>query len=470
MNFDDKIKARAKGEGSPVPEGFERRMDALLEGLPEKASRKRRGFNPKRAAVIAVAAVFVMGAGAAAVPSVLTMTQGVIEYFGEKKDSQYADKLNEFEKYNAAVGASETRGDETLTIDNISADDSFLNIFYTLKSTKPIEKFGDDSDPENWRAKWTAPIFWAEVDGEQLDTTGSVLSEAAFTDDCTLTGMHRLPLRETLPDTFNLVLYTGGTSEKLDSEYRFSLAIDKSAVTVNSLTVEPKLDWHITHGELRFDGGGPEDVIPPESFDVRVERVSISPLSSTVTLSEVSEMPFNGFAIRDDKGKYLPICDGGGIVGSSELLHNRVKNMFEFMGADTDTKSLTLIPLMSPGRGHQVSGKLDELPLTDDSENGFTLESIDVGRTQAVAKFSIKGVVDMAYVQCELLDENGELIDFEHSCGIDSSVNRETGEVISTLYYPQATDEEFAKIKGVMFWQPDPGILLEDQAITVNLQ
>ncbi len=469
MNFDDKIKARAKGEGSPVPEGFERRMDTLLEGLPEKVSRQHRGFNPKRAIVIAVAAVFVVGAGAAAVPSVLTMTQGVIEYFGEKKDSQYADKLNEFQKYNAAVGVSETRGDDTLTIDNISADDSFLNIFYTLKSTKPIEKLGTDADPENWRAKWTAPIFWAEVDGKELDTTGSILSEAAFTDDCTLTGMHRLPLRETLPDTFNLVLYTGGTSEKLDSEYRFSLAIDKSAVTVNSLTVEPKLDWHISFDETRF-GDSPEDVVHSYKADVRVERVSISPLSSTITLSEVAEMPFDRFAIRDDKGKYLPLCDGCGLVGSSDLIHNRVKNMFEFMGADTDTKSLTLIPMISPGRAHMVKGALDEIPLTDDSENGYILESLEVGRTQTVARFSIKGVVDMAYVQCELLDENGEFIDFEHSCGIDSSVNRETGEVISTLYYPQATDEEFAKIKGVMFWQPDPSILLEDQAITVNLQ
>ncbi len=470
MTFDEKLKARAKKEGSPVPDGFGRKLDALMDTLPEKAPAHRRRFRFARTAAITVAAVFVLGAGAAAAaPAVLTMTQGVIDYFQTKKDSEFADKLAEFEKYNAAVGVSDTKNGVTLTIDNISTDDSYINIFYTVKSETPLEKPGEDSDPESWRAKWAAPVFWADVDGKQLDTSGAILSEASFTDDCTLKGMHRLPLKESLPDSFKLSLYTGGTSEITEDSFVFSLSIDKSAVSVDSLTVEPDLDWHISIGEMSF-GDGPEDTISAKELDVKVERVSISPLSSTITLSEVSEYPFSSFAARDDKGRYLPVTSGNGVVGSSSFLPQRVRNIYELYGADTSTKSLTLIPLASCGRCHQVKGPTDAMPLTDDSENGYVMESLEVGDKVTTARFSIKGIVDNANAQIELIDKDGEIIDFTGGAYIESSMNRETGEITATLYYPLATPEDLAKIKGVMFWQPDEIRLLEDQSITINLQ
>ncbi len=470
MKFDEKLKARAKKEGAPIPDGFDRKIDVLMDTLPEKAPVHKRRFQLVRAAVITVAALFVASVGAAAAaPAVLTMAQGVINYFQTKKDSEYADKLAEFEKYNAAVGVSETKNGLTLTIDNISTDDSYINIFYTLKSETPLEKPGEDTDPESWRAKWAAPVFWAEVDGKQLDTSGAILSEASFLDDRTLKGMHRLPLKETLADNFDLILYTGDTSESSDDSFRFSLSVDKSTVSVDSLTVEPNLDWHISTEEIKF-GNGPEDTIGARNFDVKVERVSISPLSSTVTLSEVSSNPFSSFVIKDENGRYLPVTSSDCIVGSSDFLPQRVRNIFEFYGADTSTKSLTLIPIISTGHNHRVQGPLDALPLTDDSENGYVMEALEVGDKLTTARFSIKGAADDTNAQIELIDKDGEIIEFTGGAYIESSVNRKTAEITATLYYPLATSEDLAKIKGVMFWQPDQFKLLEDQALTIHIQ
>lgn len=60
-NFDEKLKARADREGSPVPEGFDGRLAKKLEHLPE---RKRRRFGVVRWIAVAAAVVCLLMAGA----------------------------------------------------------------------------------------------------------------------------------------------------------------------------------------------------------------------------------------------------------------------------------------------------------------------------------------------------------------------------------------------------------------------
>ena len=86
----------------------------------------------------------------------------------------------------------QTVGGVTLSIDNIAVDDSYMSIFFTVSSETPLEQVGTDSEPESWRAGWTAPVFRAVVNGTELDTTGKIDNEAYFADDCTLKGIHRL--------------------------------------------------------------------------------------------------------------------------------------------------------------------------------------------------------------------------------------------------------------------------------------
>nr|WP_297284401.1 DUF4179 domain-containing protein [uncultured Agathobaculum sp.] len=460
MTLDEKLKARAQREGSPVPEGFDERMDALLHDLPEQVTPIKKRRAPRTAVCIGIAAALVVGAAAAA-PTVLEMARNAIGYFAQNSGSEYAEYQGKYEKYNAAVGMSDTNGDQTLTIDNIAVDDSYMLVFYTLKSKTPIELVGTDEDPQSWRANWTAPTFFAQINGEPLDTTGTIENEATMQDEYTLTGVHRIVLKKALPDQFDLVLYDGGSSDINDANFQFAMSVDKSAVAVETLTVEPKQDFTVDFS-TEFDGQTYH-----LHYEPRIERVSISPFGSTITLSEQAEDPMTNFVLRDDKGNYLPVISNGSVGGGI----GRATNSFEFLGANLDTQSVTLIPCIVPYRSHEVKGALDSLPLTDSSAGGYTLESLDIDEHRAVATFSFHGPITKSNAQLSLLLADGTTLDRLTDCFIDYTYDRENGLCITTIEYPDATPEQIAQITGVSFWQPDDDLtLLEDQAVTIDLQ
>ena len=459
MTFDEKLKARAGQEGSPVPAGFEERMDALLDTLPAEVQPAKKRRAPRLAVCIGVAAAMVVGAAAA--PAVLEMARNAIDYFEQNSGSEYANYQGKYEKYNAAVGMSDTNGDQTLTIDNIAVDDSYLMIFSTLKSETPLELQEGEQVPLSTRVEWTAPNFSVEINGEALDTSGPIEKEAELIDEYTLTAVQRIILKDTLPDQFDLLLYDSSTSDISSSNFQFEMSVDKSAVAVETLTVEPKQDF-IVDISTEYQGE-PLHV----HYEPRIERVSISPFGSTITLSEAAVDPLTSFVLRDDEGSYLPVLYTGS-VGGSEI--SRATNTFEFLGADLDTKSVTLIPYLDEGRSHEVAGSLDSLPLTDDSTGGFTLESLDIGEKQATATFSIRGAVDYCNAQFSLLLADGTPLDTLTDCYMDFSYDRENALCITTIEYPDATPEQIAQITDVSFWQPNELTLLEDQAVTIDLQ
>ena len=460
MTFDEKLKARAGQEGSPVPAGFEERMDALLDTLPAEVQPAKKRRAPRLAVCIGVAAAMVVGAAAA--PAVLEMARNAIDYFEQNSGSEYANYQGKYEKYNAAVGMSDTNGDQTLTIDNIAVDDSYLMIFSTLKSETPIELREGEQTPLSTRIEWTAPNFFVEINGEALDTSGPIEKEAELVDEYTLTAVQRIILKEALPDQFDLLLYDGGTSDIRNSNFQFEMSVDKSAVAVETLTVAPKQDFTVHFSGVNDIG---------DSYTVnskpRIERVSISPFGSTITLSEWAENPLTNFVLRDDQGNFLPVLNIGSVGGS---LISRATNSFEFLGADLDTESVTLIPYLDEGRAHKVTGSLDSLPLTDASAGGFTLESLEIGEKQATATFSFRGALNYCNAQFSLLLADGTPLDHLVDCYMDFSYDRENALCITTIEYPDATPEQIAQITDVSFWQPNELILLEDQAVTIDLQ
>lgn len=460
MTFDEKLKARAQREGSPTPEGFDERMDALLRDLPAQITPIKKRRPARTVLCIGIAAALVVGA-AAATPTVLEMTRNAIAYFAQNSGSQYAEYQGKYEKYNAAVGMSDTNGDQTLTIDNLAVDDSYMLVFYTLKSKTPIEVRSGEGVPLSTRINWTAPTFFAQVNGKQLDTTGAIENEATMPDEYTLTGVRRIVLKEALPDQFDLLLYDGGSSDINDADFQFAMSVDKSAVAVETLTVEPKQDFTVDFS-TEYDGQTYH-----LHYEPRIERVSISPFGSTITLSEQAEDPMTNFVLRDDKGNYLPVISNGSVGGGI----GRATNSFEFLGANLDTQSVTLIPCIGPYRSHEVKGALDSLPLTDSSAGGYTLESLDIDEHRAVATFSFHGPITKSNAQLSLLLADGTTLDRLTDCFIDYTYDRENGLCITTIEYPDATPEQIAQITGVSFWQPDDDLtLLEDQAVTINLQ
>ena len=51
MTFDEKLKARAAREDCPTPDGFDSRMDALLDTLPARTAQPAKKRRPLRMAV-----------------------------------------------------------------------------------------------------------------------------------------------------------------------------------------------------------------------------------------------------------------------------------------------------------------------------------------------------------------------------------------------------------------------------------
>ena len=138
-----------------------------------------------------------------------------------------------------------------------------------------------------------------------------------------------------------------------------------------------------------------------------------------------------------------------------------------------DTRSVTLIPFQWSFSVHSVAGPLDALPLTDECENGLTLERLEVGDDKAVATFSTRGALWDASTagNFALTDKDGNALPFNKFAYFDSHVDRETGLIVATLYYPDAAAEDVARIAGVQFSQPnDDMVLLEEQAVTIDLQ
>lgn len=459
MTFDEKLKARAGQEGSPVPAGFEERMDALLDTLPAEVQPAKKRRAPRLAVCIGVAAAMVVGAAAAA-PAVLEMARNAIDYFQSDRQSAYTALQTEYEQFNAAVGVSQTVDGVTLSIDNIAVDDSYLMIFSTLKSETPLELQEGEQVPLSTRVEWTAPNFSVEINGEALDTSGPIEKEAELIDEYTLTAVQRIILKDTLPDQFDLLLYDSSTSDIRNSNFQFEMSVDKSAVAVETLTVAPKQDF-IVDISTEYQG---EPI--HLHYEPRIERVSISPFGSTITLSEAAVDPLTSFVLRDDKGNYLPVLYTGSVGGGI----GRSTNSFEFLGADLDTESVTLIPYLDEGRAHKVTGSLDSLPLTDASAGGFTLESLEIGEKQATATFSFRGALNYCNAQFSLLLADGTPLDHLVDCYMDFSYDRENALCITTIEYPDATPEQIAQITDVSFWQPNELILLEDQAVTIDLQ
>nr|WP_297175469.1 DUF4179 domain-containing protein [uncultured Agathobaculum sp.] len=460
MTFDEKLKAEARREGGPLPLGFDERMDALLDTLSAGAQPTKKRHAPRTVVCIGIAAALVVSVAAAA-PAVLQMARNAISYFDRNQNSEYANYQGKYERFNAAVGMSDTNGGQTLTIDNIAVDDSYLMIFSTLKSETPIELRSGEHVSPSASVEWTAPTFFVEINGELLDTTGPVENEAELVDAYTLTAVQRIALKKLLPDQFDMVLYEGGMSDITQSNFQFAMSVDKSTVAVETLTVKPMQDFTV---DISTDYQGETIQL---HYAPRIERVSISPFGSSITLSEASADPLTSFVLRDERGNYLPLLYIGS-VGGSEI--SRATNSFEFIGATLDTQSITLIPYLDEGRSHKVEGTLDSLPLTDNSAGGFTLESLDIGAERTVAAFSIRGAVDYTNAQFSLLLANGTPLDRLVDCYMDFTYDRQNALCITTIEYPDATPELLAQVTGVSFWQPNELTLLEDQAVTIVLQ
>ena len=286
-------------------------------------------------------------------------------------------------------------------------------------------------------------------------------------------GVSRFRIAKPLADTFDMVLYMPDDSKQTFEEtpenamFRFAFTLDKSAVAADTLTVT-------LNPPVSIDG--------KEGHDTQIERISIAPTGSTITLhddfskavqpgSDYIPLAWEWFILRDENGRCLPRADESWNAGDTEATNN-----FSFYGASTETKSITVVPYTFPETDAEqtriglISGALDELPLTNEAKSGYTLEKLTFGDHQATGEFSIRGDVETLYVVgFKPINADGESLGL--NCYTDNPIyDAATGRFTETITYLDATDEQIAQIAGVSFWQAEPLVLHEDQAVTIPLQ
>ena len=163
--LDERLKERARREDCPVPQGFDGRMDAILEGLPE--GRRKPGPRRLRRWVVAgvLAAALCVGGVAAA--------SGALELIA--RPGGFGGTAEGFQPYSAEVGASVTDQGYTLTLDGIGVDEAFITIYATITGEEPIPDWGGEEGvgpavwPLNLRAEGRELESWgAQMEWERL--------------------------------------------------------------------------------------------------------------------------------------------------------------------------------------------------------------------------------------------------------------------------------------------------------------
>jgi hypothetical protein len=440
--FDQKIRNYAHSEPIAVPYGFDGRIEKIVANLSARKINKR---FPTKTLLIASIFLLLSAITVMASPSVKQMAEGVISYFNAPQEFRYLSQRAQFEKYNNAIGATVQDQDIILKIDNIAIDDSYINVFYTIKSSSPIMLKGQEENPLTWRLQWTAPDLWFKADGRFINFPAQIEKEAYLENENTLKGMQRFSLVQSLPDSFNLEIYTSRIFD-VQGSWFIPLDVDKSNAQGDTLVATPGIKAIVTSG-------------PDHKYthNITVDKVTISPFGNRITLTEMVKdcRVFSDFALKDDQGHYLDIVPSQLFAGN-ENKTVRTTNSFEFLGGNKGMKELTLIPL-SFGTNEKGTQKLGMVsaPITNSpirlqqSEVGaVVIDKIDLNEKELKITFHSDGILPSAHFI--LLDENDQDLNLSGlKIAVDENFDRQTGQRIKTFTFGNSPKEKIAQIKRI---------------------
>ena len=244
-----------------MPESTRKRMDNLLDGLPEETKRSKIHRIWKNAvvfaAVLSLSTVTVF-AGA----KLITLGTGKLDTKHGSRQYQRSVKLNEIQKNNAKAGISRTDQGITLRIDNVGLDEGNLLLYYTVSLNKTttaekLEKVKKDSLQERWNLNsiWLGPQI--SIDGKANDEANETgVTEAYRINNHKIKGVYRFNLTGKLKKKVNLDIKTNYLWDT-KGDWAMQLTVDRSKVTKKAKVITQ----------------------PKESI---VDRVIISPLGNTL--------------------------------------------------------------------------------------------------------------------------------------------------------------------------------------------
>ena len=432
-----------------------------------KTYKKRRKYKKAIAASAAIVCIGSVGLMNTSFADYIPVLNKIAEYFNNNINSQYESDKEDFEKIGTDLNLTIKDKGIELTIDSVSIDENYITVFHTVKSDKSIEEIiGEKED-----AYTANPILDVYIDGKNITPPGLVEHEAKYISNNELKGMRKIDVSNVNIENNREIEIRTNEIFHVEGNWSVSLKVDKSKSTEETYVYNIDKDFTINK---EYDNKGKKI---NAKHEINIDKVTISPLASKIIINEkpvkISNDWYstigNYFALFDEKGNSLDIVDKGGFAAgpSTKIFTSSV----EFLKADKDTKSLTLVPISEYENIEEnmlEPQSIDKLPIVFKvSDYGsIVIEEIEITDKEIKYTFSKDGVIPY-YPSFEFYDEEGNEI--QVSGRVTESLDRHTGRYIVRLKL-DGKNNDISKIKKISTCSDRDIKLLYDQKIKINLE
>lgn len=395
----------------------------------------------------------------------------IVDYFSANKESMYKSDEEEFEKLKVDLNLSTKKKGIEFKLDSASIDDNYLTIFYTIKTEKNIKEI----EGANEDAYFANPFISAYINGKDIIHSGPIESEATFSSYNELKGMNKIDVSYIKIDDNMNVKFKIDEIFGIKGNWSVNTKIDKSKAQNDTYRYELDKDF-VLNKKYKIDGKNKQI-----KNNVNIERVIISPLANKIVInekvkgadSEWDPIMMSSFALFDQEGKSLDVIDKGG--SGTDLQTGIATNSIEFLKADKNTKSLTLVPF--DYNEHITESildpqSIDNLPIKfKTSEYGnIVLEDIQITDKEIKYTYSKEGVSPFTQGGFLLFDENKNeiLIDGGFS---KIAIDRKTGKYTETINFEGYNVDKslLKKVKNISTYTNNSTKLMYDQQMKIDL-
>lgn len=253
-----------------------------------------------------------------------------------KYDSMFSGVKEELEACAVDLHQTASFDGAEITIDQLCLSEDYILVFFTARSDKALSLPGEAGDPERWRIRWGAPVFFATPpDGSRLRLGSGFVTEAFMPDERTIRGCARIELEKPLSRFDQITLgalgFAGEGDDPADTPFQWKLTVDPALFAGTRYATNAS-------GQVSTPANG--------EWKVEVQSVSFSPMGNRVNLKTAAS---NGgqvrLAILDDSGNFLLVQNYGGRISMDATPENPFVDEYPipFLGGE-GSKKLTLIP------------------------------------------------------------------------------------------------------------------------------
>lgn len=445
------IKESISKEKWDTPKSLDERLENTYESLNTIKSHKR--FSLKIGVLVAsIMMLTITTALAANSETVQNAINTVKNYFSSNTESRYSASKDELEKINDEVGITVEDKGIKVTLDSLSADENFMNLFYTIESNEPIKR-SEKLSKRYWDSRTFAPVGSCKIDGQYVregDSEGHFESEHIFKSMIRFK-LDNIEIKENdkLTLELNRVL-------KIKGQWKIETVLDKSKIQPAIKSVKPNEHMIIKCNDIEYD--------------INIEKVSISPLGNIIAIKSNNKEIFESFALFDDKGESLDVLSTGSYGSDEGSL-----NSFEFLKANADTKYIKLVPIESIKERNlpkKIIRDINSLPAEFETSpyGSIIVEDVTFGENDVKIKYRKKGLTFYGIESpIFFMDDAENEVEALGKGKVEETVNREDNSYITT-YTSYDEECDFSKCTKIFMGLESKYKLLEDQAIIINLE